>query len=65
MVANQVVLDVPDHLGKKTVHQKYLSMLKEKLSFLDIITVPLQTYEIRGMNNLLAFSEHLVDKLEL
>ncbi|RLE52085.1 MAG: hypothetical protein DRJ33_04575 [Candidatus Methanomethylicota archaeon] len=65
VVVNQVVLDVPDHLGKKIIHQKYLSMLKEKLSFLDIITVPLQTYEIRGMDNLLAFSEHLVDKLEL
>ncbi|RLE50246.1 MAG: hypothetical protein DRJ31_02160, partial [Candidatus Methanomethylicota archaeon] len=58
LIVNQVALD---DQARKAMHQKYLSMLKEKLGFLEIIAIPVQRYELRGLNNLLKFSMCLAD----
>ena len=58
LIVNQVALD---DQARKAMHQKYLSMLKEKFGFLEIIAIPVQRYELRGLNNLLKFSTCLAD----
>lgn len=61
IIVNQVLHGSNSSLkGKLEIHKKYLKAIEEKYSNeYEIITVPMQPYEVRGIDNLYKFSKLL------
>lgn len=61
LIVNQVIVNA-DHstlAAKKHLHEKYLGEIKSKFSDLEVLVIPAQPYEVKGLEKLMAFSENL------
>ncbi|WP_455364733.1 ArsA family ATPase [[Eubacterium] cellulosolvens] len=60
IIVNQIIQDSNRPLkGKPKIHQKYLKIIDETYSGYKILKIPIQHYELRGINQLYKFSKYL------
>lgn len=61
LIVNQVILDAdrPPLAFKKYLHEKYLSEIRSKFNDLEILVIPTQPYEVKGLERLMMFSKSL------
>lgn len=65
IIVNQIIKDADSFLKSRAeIHKKHLHTIEENYSKYKIVKVPLQPYEIRGIEQLLKFSE-LLEKIAL